>query len=241
MPREAAHVHLVNDQILQRDLQRAIALPVVVVEHDPGTVLEGGIPVRCLSPHIPTADGTGIGVEQHLGRIEAVEGRLPRPGTRKAAVDAKAVFDGLMVQIQYGHGEDIDDTELPPNRLFRRCLHEHPAEGDLHEWLLAALFEDHQDAIIGMVREHREIYPAGHQRGAERIRVARAYLVVLVFVGGLDIDALHVQAVSQMLSCTCTLSQRTKNARKPVADMLPRMSLLTSANTTFAALDFASR
>src|SRR6516164_1935546 len=239
MLREPAHVHLVHDQILQRDLQRAIALPVVVVEPDPGAVLEGGIPVRCLPPHIPAADGAGIGVEQHGSRIEAVEGRLPRPGTGKAAVHAEAVFDGLMIQIQHRHSEDIADAEFPPNRLFGKRLHEHPAEGDFDEWLLAALLEDHKDAIIGMVREHREIDPAWHQRRAERIGVAGAYLVVLVYVGGLDIDTLHVHPVSQILSST--LSQRTKNARNPVADMLLRMSLLTSANTTFASLDFSSR
>src|SRR5271165_1325101 len=239
MTREPAHMHLVDDQILQWDLQRSIALPVVVVENDPGTVLEGGIPVRCLSPHIPAADGASIGVQQHGSWVEAVEGRLPRLGTGKAAIHAEAVFDGLMIQIQHGHGEDIADAELLPNRLFGKCFEEHPAEGDLDQWLLGALLEDHQDAIVGIVREHREIDPTRHQRGAERIGVAGAYLVALVFVGGMDIDTLHVQPISQMLSST--LSQRTKNARNPVADMLLRMSLLTSANTTLASLDLASR
>src|SRR5208337_4563277 len=192
MPGEAARVHLVDDQILERNLQGPVALPVVVVGYDPGAVRERGVPVGRAPPDVAAPDGAGVGVHQHDGRVEAVVGRLSplRPGT--AIVHAEPVFDGLVVEAQHGHGEDIAYSEFPPNRLLGERLRKHSAKGDLNKRLRGPLLKYHQYAIVGASREYREIDAARHHRGAERKGPARTYLVALVFVGGLNINALHV-------------------------------------------------
>src|SRR5271167_4606488 len=111
MTGETAHMHFVNDQILERNLQRTVALPVIVVKNDPRAVLEPGVKVWRLSPYVTAADGAGIRVEQHGRGVEAVDGRLPRLGMGKAVVHPEAVFDLLIVEVEHGHGEDVADTE----------------------------------------------------------------------------------------------------------------------------------
>ena len=69
---EAAHMRLVDDQVFDRCFQRPIAFPVEVVERQTGAVLEDVVPVRFCAPHVAAANGPRIGIEQDLGRIEAV-------------------------------------------------------------------------------------------------------------------------------------------------------------------------
>src|SRR5271155_4783051 len=103
MTRETAHMHFVDDQILERNLERTVALPVIVVKSDPRAVLEPRVPVRRLSPYVATADGAGIGVEQHGRGVEAVESRLPRLRAGKAVVHPETVFDLLIVEVEHSH------------------------------------------------------------------------------------------------------------------------------------------
>ena len=150
MTGETAHVHFVDDQILDRHLQRTVALPVEVVKNDPRAVLEPRVPVWRLSPYVTAADGAGIRIEQHGRGVEAVEGRLLRLGMGKAVVHPEAVFDLLIVEVEHGHCEDVADAELPPHRLSRKRLGEHSAKGNLDQWLRCALLQYHQDAIVGV-------------------------------------------------------------------------------------------
>src|SRR5271166_3211419 len=194
MTGEAAHVHLIDDQIFERNLQWPVALPVVVVENDSRAVWERRVPVRRAPPNVPAPNGAGVGVQQNDRGVETVDGRLPALGLGTAIVHAEPVFDGLVVEAQHGHVENVAYSEFPPNRLLGKRLRKHSAKGDLNKRLRGPSLKYHQYAIVGASREHREIDAARHHRGAERKGPARTYLVALVFVGRLDINALHVSA-----------------------------------------------
>ena len=63
---EAADVHLVDDQVLDRDLERPVVLPVEIVAARAAAVLVDVVPVGSPAPHVAAADRLGVRVEQDL-------------------------------------------------------------------------------------------------------------------------------------------------------------------------------
>ncbi len=59
---EAADVHLVDNEVLQRDFQRTVVIPVEIVIDEARPVLVDVVPVRRLPPDIAPANGLGIRV-----------------------------------------------------------------------------------------------------------------------------------------------------------------------------------
>jgi hypothetical protein len=168
--REALDVHLVDDQLVQRDVGAAVALPVEAgVDHhalgDRGRVvlvveLEVGLldrPAvgRHVGQHVGLApahrplDRLGVGIEQQLARVEAVA----RPGV-VGAVHAVAVALA---------GADARQVAVP---VVRRVL------DDLDARLVVVGVEQAELDALGVLGEQREVRPLPVPGGAERERLA---------------------------------------------------------------------
>ena len=100
--REVAHMHLIDDEVVDRRFQRQVILPVEVGEHHPGPILVETFPIGLLSPHITPDNQFGVRVEQNPGLIEAVAFFR-----QERAIHAEAVFNVLIIQVENNHREYI--------------------------------------------------------------------------------------------------------------------------------------
>ena len=161
---EAADVHLVDDQVLDRHLQRPVALPVEVVEDEPAAVRARARSSPACAPQTSRPPmARGVGVEQDLRRVEAVAaaaGRTGRPcGSR---------------------------TRCSRSRGRRRSWRRHcrcgtrSGNGISTSGSRAAPFSKSTSVqAVAWLREDREVDAARHEGGPERERLARAELVAL--------------------------------------------------------------
>jgi hypothetical protein len=171
--REAAHVHLVDHQLLARQLERPVVLPVEVLRDEPGPVAVPIAGVGREAPDLSAAHRARHRVEQHLGLVEA----LPLLRVRRP-IHPIAVLDVLEVEIHHRHGEHVADPELLRER-------------DLGERLARVGLEQHQRARGRVTRIDGEVEPARHRRRAERNREAAPQREALVPVGRMSVDARH--------------------------------------------------
>ncbi len=132
MPREAAHVGLIDNEVLGRDLQRGIRLPIEVIEHRLRPVPVAVIPIGLLAPDVASANHLGVGIHQDLAGVEAVA-----LVGRERSIHTKTIFQVFGIQPEDGHGIDIADAELLE-------------EGDFHHRLRRAFFKQHQRAGRGV-------------------------------------------------------------------------------------------
>ena len=171
--REVAHVHLIDDEVVDGRFQRKVILPVEVGEHHPGTILVETFPIGLLSPHITADYQLGVRVEQNLRLIEAV------PFFRQErTIHAETVLYVLIIQVENNHRKHIAQSELLEERYF-------------HEGLFLTIMEEHQRAIGGIAGIHREIHHIANDRCAKRIRPARTQFQSLVLMGWKQIDSMH--------------------------------------------------
>jgi len=187
--REAADVQLVDDQVFHRDLERPVSLPIEVLAGDARAVLVGEVPVGLTAPDVAAADGAGPRIEQDRAGIEPVPPGLAAAGPLVRPIQPEAVLDPLGVEVEHGHGEDVADAELPPHGFVPVDAPEHPAEGDLGHRLGRALLEEHEDAVVGMAGEDREVDPARDDRRPEGVRPAEPDEEPPATVGRIDVDA----------------------------------------------------
>ena len=99
---KVAHVHLIDDEVIDGCLQREVILPVEIVEHHACTILISTVPMRFLSPHVASHDEFRIGIEQNLRLIETVAFFR-----QERAVHAETVLDVLIIQVENNHREYI--------------------------------------------------------------------------------------------------------------------------------------
>ena len=71
--------------------------------------------------------------------------------------------------------------------------------------LAAAFFEQDEHTAGGMAREDSEVHAAGDKAGAEGIGAAGAQPVVVVAMGGVDVDALHNGGNCELSIVNCQL------------------------------------
>jgi hypothetical protein len=99
---------LIDDLILRRYFQRAISLPVKVIERNPGSVMIGLVrPVRQGTPDIPAGNQPGIGIHEDNGLIKPVA-FLGIEGP----VYTKSILKVLIVKAENNHGIDSTDPIL---------------------------------------------------------------------------------------------------------------------------------
>ena len=160
MAREAAHVHLVDDQVLDRDLERAVALPVEVVEDEPAAVRAGAVPVGLRAPDVAAAD--------RRGRRGRAGPWTCRSGGRRAGSKGRPC--GSRIRCSRSRGR---------RRSWRRHCRcgSRSGKGISAIGCGCALLEQHQGAGGGVAGVNGEVDAAGHERGAERKRPPRAELV----------------------------------------------------------------
>ena len=108
---EIAHVHLVNDEVVNGRFKRQVFLPVVIVEHHAGTIGVDTVPIRFFAPHIATYNEFGVGVEQYLRLIET----MAFFGTERS-VHPIAVLDVFVIEVEHHHGENVTQSELLKER-----------------------------------------------------------------------------------------------------------------------------
>ena len=137
---KVTHMHLIDDEVVDRCFQRLVTLPVEVIEHHTGTIGIDTIPVRLFSPYIAPHNQFGIRVEQYLRLIEA------KTFFRfEGAIHAEAVLYVLVIQIEDNHREHIAQTKLLEER-------------NLDKRLFIALVEEHQRAVGGITGEYGEVH-----------------------------------------------------------------------------------
>ncbi len=215
MPGEAAHVGLVDDEVLGGDAQRGVVGPVEVLEADAGAVLVAAAVVRLHAPHVAAGDQPGVGVGEDLAGVEAVAGDRV-----VGAVGPVAVLDVLVVEAEDGHGEHAAGAEFLGELQFG------------HRLGLSALVDD-QGHGGGLVGEDGEADPAGDHVGPEGERFAGADAVPAHLVGRIRVDAQDLlgpglaHRAALALAAAAAASPVSKKSRKPVADMTNRTSSLT--------------
>ena len=173
MTRETAHVHLVDNQVLGRYLQRPIRFPVEIVLHDPGAMRVLISPVRFLAPGVPAADGLCVRVHEDCRRIKPMQRGLSFFRTRTRSVHAEPVLDVFVVEIEDDHRKDVPDPEISPHRFPCSRFLKHAAKRYFRQGFRFPLLEENQHAVVRVLREDREIDAAGHQISAEGIGATR--------------------------------------------------------------------
>ena len=147
--RETADMHLIDDQVLQRELKGLVALPVVVLADDLAPVNEACACFRKPAPHAPAGYRFGIGIQDRLSRIKILpRGRVPDP------VEAVAVLGRLDLDPEDHHGVDIADAE------FLR-------EGDLDKGLRITVMVEQQGAACRFFGKNTEVDAAVHDGGTK--------------------------------------------------------------------------
>ena len=144
MPGEPAHMHLINYQILNGQIDRAVMPPVEILIGHPCPVRIDLIVGRLGEPDVASTDFTSIRIEQNSLRIEKVSGlRIIR------SFHPEAVFCLFVVQIVDDHGVHIADLTLRGER-------------DLRIGSGLPFAEEHKRAGGGVGGVDREIHPARH-------------------------------------------------------------------------------
>src|SRR5258708_256369 len=108
---ESAHVHLVDDEVLDGMLELAVTLPIEIVEGEPRAMLVDPAPVGLLAPHVASGNGGRVGIAEDLRGVEAVAVcGVPRTG------EAEAVLDVFVIEVENDHGIDVAGAELVRER-----------------------------------------------------------------------------------------------------------------------------
>ena len=96
---------LVNYQLVVRSFKRHIAFPVKVIKRNFRPVLKFLVPIRLFAPNVSAADYLRIRVEQTFSLVES------QPAMKIIfAVDAEAVFQIFIIQIENNHGKYAADS-----------------------------------------------------------------------------------------------------------------------------------
>ena len=129
---EVAHMHLIDDEIVDGRFQWQVVLPVEIREHHTGTILVETIPIGLLPPHITPDDELSVRVKQDLRLIETMTFfRLER------TIHPETVFYVLIIQVEDNHREHIAHPKLLEER-------------DLDKRLFFTIVEEHQRAVGGI-------------------------------------------------------------------------------------------
>ena len=197
---EPAHVRLVDDQVLGRNTQWPVLLPVEVVAEHPRPVGVDVGPVRLRAPYVSSRHQSRVRVGEHAARVEP-----QAPSGVERALGPEAVVEVLVVQVEHGHAEDAPDAELV-------------GEPDFGLRALCPVIEEHQGhgGCLGGV--NGEVHPAADDRRAEGERLPDAGVVARDEVRGSAVDPLPEIMGGHRISSI------PKRARKPVADMTKRTS-----------------
>ena len=167
--REALDVGLVDDRVGERDPQRAVALPeervvdddrfrnrdrvVLVVDLEVGVIVADaryvGQHVRLGRPVDGAVDRLGVGIDEQLGRVEAM-----------ALVGRVRTVHAVAVALARS---DVRQVAVPVLR---------PPLGHLDARLVVLVVEQAQLDPLGVLGEHGEVRAAAVPRGAERIWLA---------------------------------------------------------------------
>ena len=156
MAGEAAHMHLIDDQLFQRGFQGPVPDPVeIIMDHHRPLLVDGFHSSGGGAPLIAPADQPRVRIEQDRGRVKMMA-QVRLVGT----IHAVAVFDLLLIEIEDDHGEDIAQLES-----F--------GEGDLHQRLSGPFFKEDQGAGGGVAGENSEIDAAGHDGSRQKDTAVR--------------------------------------------------------------------
>ena len=156
MPREAGDVHLVDHRGGERPTERGVALPVIGVGiHD--DTAHGDLRVLARAARRQTVvpvrhdDGAPVGIEQHLGRIEA------KPSRRVERADGAVRVD--LSGAESGH-EGVPVVVGPVSRRIEA--------DDARRLGVACAVEEQKLDGAGLAREDAEVDAALHDGGAQR-------------------------------------------------------------------------
>jgi hypothetical protein len=166
-------VHLVDDEVLDRQFERSIAFPIEVFRDDAGAVGVWARRVQRRAPDVATADRAGHRVEQDLRRIEA----MPL-GWGVGSVQAEAILEVVEVKVEDHHGEDVTDAKLGWER-------------DLGHGRRDARLEQDERSGTGVPGVHREVDPARKHGGPKGQGKAGPQRKAGMVVGWVDVDAHH--------------------------------------------------
>jgi len=105
MPGESAHMKLIDDQVLHRDLGIGAVAPVKIIGDDTGLVV--AVHERTFAPLALAGHCFGIRVNQETGRIKqkAAAGVI-------SAIDTEGIFEFLNIEAKDDHGVDIADAVI---------------------------------------------------------------------------------------------------------------------------------
>ena len=171
--REVAHVHLIDDEVVDGRFQWQVVFPIEVVEHHTGTILVEAIPIGLFPPDITTHNQFCVRVEQYLRLIEAMA-FFWKEGT----IHPEAILYVLIIQVEDDHREHITQPELLE-------------EGDFDKRLLLAVVEEYQRAVSGITGIDREIHHIAKDHSAKRIRSAWAQFQSFILMCRKQIDSIH--------------------------------------------------
>ena len=157
VPREAADVHLVDDHLVHRLVERAVAFPVVVGNVDDHAPHRGCQVVARAAGLGPVPEGVGVavgvGVDEDLVGVEAE----PLPVQVRGAVDPVGVV---------GAGPQSLDVNVPEEEgLVRRRVE----LDDLGRFPVVVLVEQQQLDRRGVPRKDREVHAVGVRDRAQRM------------------------------------------------------------------------
>src|SRR5439155_6555706 len=164
-PGEPADVHLVDDRLVHRPVERAVALPVVVVDVDDGGAHRGGQVVSGYAGGTPVPQRlrhpARIGIDEYLVRVEPVPVvvRVVWPGDPVGVVRAGA----QPAQVHVPEVEAAVRVRVQLDHLYR-----------LRAVVLGEDEQRHRGRALGV---HREVDTLGIGFRAERMGASRLDLV----------------------------------------------------------------
>ena len=171
---EVAHVHFIDDEVIDGRLQGQVFLPVEVVQHNACPIGIDIVLIGLLSPHVSPGNHHGIGVEQDLRLVEVVTFfRLV------GAVHAETVFYVFIVQVEDNHRKHVAQAELLE-------------KGYLDERFLFVPMKEHQRAVGSVTGIHGEVHHVAEDQGSERIGSSLSQLQTLILVRRKQIDSFHL-------------------------------------------------
>ena len=107
VPGEAAEVHLVDDQIRDCQIERAVVFPVEIIFRKAASVRKNVVAWGDLAKDRAPTDRSGEGVKEDTPSIESVAG-----AGVEGAVHAIAVLDPVGLEVKDHHGEDVTHAKF---------------------------------------------------------------------------------------------------------------------------------
>jgi hypothetical protein len=185
MLRKGPDMHLIDDEILGRILQRLVPLPVIVLVHKLSPMRKGVLRIRLSAPYGTAGYRFGIRIQQDPVLIVS-----QAPGRVIHAVKAVAVFGRLDIDPEDHHGVDIADAEFLRKR-------------DLHKRLSVSVMIQKKRAAGRFFGKDAEIDAAVNNRRAERENPADAILQFSYLIRGESVDRYHMYTSLESGVLTC--------------------------------------